>query len=116
MKQFAFSSLSILLGMGAISPVALASQPANSDAAAEQLSVTAINPFELTYLAYNGALEEYGIPAAQYLIQDYQWGRITAEDIVQAAVDNNVISEAALSDYLYISQVEDFMESLGNRS
>jgi hypothetical protein len=43
------------------------------------------------------------------LIQGFRSGHITAEEVVQTAVDNNFVEDAALTDPIYVESVNDFL-------
>jgi hypothetical protein len=68
---------------------------------AEQLS-----PFDLAYLGYQGYLKDQGVPEASALIDAIDSGKITAQDMIQAAVKANRLSEQMLSDQGYRHHLE----------
>jgi hypothetical protein len=68
--------------------------------------VTQVSPFNLAYLAYQGYLRDQGIPRAGALINELVSGRVTAQDIMQAAVKANRLSEDTLNDRGYRSALE----------
>ncbi|ASC71241.1 hypothetical protein XM38_021930 [Halomicronema hongdechloris C2206] len=113
MRRFTIGTLSALALTGLVAPTALAdTHVERSEAAAEQLSAEDITAFELTYLAFRGEFEEYGIPAGQFLVQEYRDGEVTAESIVTTAVDHNYVNEDVLDNSLYVDQVGDFLQML----
>jgi hypothetical protein len=69
-----------------------------------------ITPFQLISLAQNGYLEDQGIPQGNLLIDEYQANRITAEDLVQAAVRDNRLTEDTLTNREYLSAVREQLE------
>ncbi|OKH37661.1 hypothetical protein NIES2119_13230 [[Phormidium ambiguum] IAM M-71] len=71
-----------------------------------------ITPFQLVSLAYQGNLNNHGIPSYGALITAYQSGRISAIDIVQLAVNSNRLTQDVLSDRGYLNAVEDELRSL----
>ncbi|MBD3884843.1 hypothetical protein IFO70_24205 [Phormidium tenue FACHB-886] len=83
-------------------------------AKAETVEVT---PFQLISLAQDGYLEDQGIPKGNLLVDEYQSGRITAEEIVQAAIKDNRLTEDTLSNQEYLRAVrEQIQEQFDNDS
>ena len=70
--------------------------------------------FNLVSSAYRGDFEEEGINSYAVLVTDYQDGQLTAEDLVQAAVDAGELSPSALEDDSYIEAVDSQLYSLAN--
>jgi hypothetical protein len=106
MRHSILTLTTILLLSGAIWPTiaraqitALADSPKNSMAG--QLS-----PFNLAFLAYQGYLEGQGIPSDGSLRDAIAYGTITAQDIMQAAVKANRLSEQTLGDQGYHNNLE----------
>jgi hypothetical protein len=73
---------------------------------------TELQPFNLVFLAYQGSFEKDGIPSAGQLIQDARVGKISAKNLVQAAVDQKRLPAQALEDGNYLSAVESQLMSL----
>lgn len=64
-----------------------------------------ITPFSLIVLARNGYFRQQGIPSYSSLIAAYNLGRVTALDIVRAAVQANRLSPEYLSDRSFLKAV-----------
>jgi hypothetical protein len=71
-----------------------------------QLSANPLVPFNLISLAYQGYLKDQGIPSYGALLNAIESGKITAQDMVQAAVQTNRLSEQMLSDRGYRYHLE----------
>lgn len=95
MKRLFLSSVSILLTSFAIVPFAQASNGSGE-----------LKPNELVNLAYNGYFHEQGVPGFGLLISDYRQGKITAEELVQAAIDSNRAEAEVNQDEGYIFAVD----------
>lgn len=65
-----------------------------------------LKPFNVAFLAYQGYLQDQGIPSASDLVFEYQKGSLTANDVVQAAVKANRLPAEVLNDQGYLSAVE----------
>lgn len=92
----------------------LLSTVAVSIAKAETMEVT---PFRLVSLAQNGYLEDQGIPKGNLFIDEYQSGRITAEELIQAAIRDGRITEDTLNNQDYLNAVmEQIQEQIGSDS
>ncbi|MBD2462683.1 hypothetical protein H6G89_16710 [Oscillatoria sp. FACHB-1407] len=110
MKYFILSGLSILLLCAA--PAAYAQTtvvPATST-----VKATSITPFDLVSLSYQGFLEDEGIPKFNRLIFGYRSGRVTAEDLVRAAINTNRLAPETISDRRYLAAVSQQLDSLYN--
>lgn len=106
MRRSILTLITTLLLSGTIWPtvahaqtIALADSPNTS--MADQLS-----PFNLAFLAYQGYLEGQGIPSDNDLRNAIASGTITAQDIMQAAVKANRLSEQTLGDQGYRNNLE----------
>ncbi|MEH2157931.1 hypothetical protein [Nostoc sp.] len=71
-----------------------------------------LQPFNLVSLAYQGGLEQQGIPSAGTLIFERQNRSILAEDLVKAAVRANKLPPQVLNDQNYLSAVKSEFTSL----
>lgn len=120
MKRLSAGTISALLLAGAIAPAAMAdpdqsnyqaqsSQPSGSMDIGAVPTMEEVSPFDLAYFTYYGGMEDYGIDGGTFLVQDYRDGEITAEDIVQTAVENEFVEEEALDNPLYVESVNDFL-------
>lgn len=70
------------------------------------------NPFDLVNLARNGYFQEQGIPSHGNLTFAVGFGRITAEQVVQAAIAENRLPADRLTDSRYLQAVEAQLEDL----
>jgi hypothetical protein len=80
---------------------------ANSRFAAYQPS-----PFALAYLAYQGDLKDQGIPSYGALVDEISFGRVTSQDLIQAAVKANRLPAQTLSDRDYQAAVQFQLDGL----
>lgn len=69
-------------------------------------------PFNLLNLARNGYFQDQGIPGFEALENALNSGQITAEDIVQAAVQQDRLSPSHLNDETYIQSVTRLLSSV----
>lgn len=103
MKRIVISLFSLTLALGALVPLAKAATP-NSE--------YGLNAFNLTTVAYQGRLSEDGIPGYGSLANGVNSGSITAEDVIQAAVDSGRLSEMALQDSEFVRTVSNSLNRL----
>lgn len=103
MKNQLIGLLSFLVLSTAIAPIA----------SAETAEAT---PFQLVSLAQNGYLDDQGIPKGSTFLNEYQEGRITANDIVQAAIRDHRLTQNTLSDRAYLNAVAEQMQTQLNDS
>jgi hypothetical protein len=112
MKGLRFLSSSLLtVGVLMASPVALAGEVAavsSSDSSRE------IKPFNLVHRAYSGHFSEEGIPGFHNLMIAHESGQITAEDLVQTAIDQGRLSPDKLNDEGYLHTVRFQLQHLDN--
>ncbi|MEI1374050.1 hypothetical protein PQG02_22020 [Nostoc sp. UHCC 0926] len=73
-----------------------------------------LQPFNTTFLAYQGYFKEQGIPSGGALVSEFQIGKVTAKDVVQAAVKANKLPAQVLNDRSYLYAVESQLTSLSN--
>ncbi|MEH1969208.1 MULTISPECIES: hypothetical protein [unclassified Nostoc] len=71
-----------------------------------------LQPFNLVSLAYQGGLEQQGIPSGGTLISERQNRNIVAEDLVKAAVTAKKLPPQILNDQNYLSAVKAQFTSL----
>ncbi|BCL34676.1 hypothetical protein [Nostoc sp. MS1] len=116
MKNVFLSGLSsvILLASATLPHVAIAQTTAiNSTTLRENsTNVAYLQPFNLVSLGYQGYLKEQGIPSGSSLILDNQIGRITAVELVQAAINANRLPAQILNDKGYLKSVDVQLASL----
>ncbi|MBX9255602.1 hypothetical protein H1Q63_16970 [Desmonostoc muscorum CCALA 125] len=73
-----------------------------------------LQPFNIVFLAYQGYLKGQGIPSMGTLLYQYQIGKVTAKDVVEAGVKANKLPAEVINDEYYLSAVELQLSSLGN--
>ena len=71
-----------------------------------------LSPFNLAYMAYQGWFTNEGIPAASQLVRNYRVGRISAQEVAQAAVQTNRLSADTLNDASYLNSLDNQLEAL----
>jgi len=76
-------------------------------------SVVEITPFNLVTKSYQGYFADQGIPSHSAFVSKVKRGRITAEDLVEAAIDKGRLTSVTLNDEAYLNSVEAHLESLG---
>jgi hypothetical protein len=79
---------------------------------ASQPAPNQLNPFNLTFLAYQGYLKDQGIPSNGAFINAIASGKVTAQDLMQAAVKANRLPEQTLTNPGYRSALEAQMNGL----
>lgn len=68
--------------------------------------------FNLVSSAYRGDFEDQGINSYAVLISNYEAGELTAEDLVQAAIDAGELSPGAMEDASYVEAVDAQLNAL----
>jgi hypothetical protein len=69
-------------------------------------------PVNLVSLAYRGYFKNQGIPSYTGLLDAHKSGKITAQRLVQVAVEANRVSAEVLSDSGYLNAVEQGLRDL----
>lgn len=100
MKRIALSLLSAVVLATGIAPIVRAETDAQVSAMPQ------VTPFNLVFLAYQGYFEAEGISSYGNLVADFNSGRVTAEDLVESAIIDNRLTEAARNDTGYVRSVE----------
>jgi hypothetical protein len=107
MRRSISNLLATLLFSAALLPAAVNAQSTKvsptslNPYVANQSSPNRLSPFNLAYLAYRGYLNAEGIPSSGGLIDALVSGTITAQDVIQAAIKANRLSEKILKDEGY---------------
>jgi hypothetical protein len=70
--------------------------------------------FNLVSSAYRGQYEAQGIDGYAVMVSNYNSGELTAEDLINAAIEAGELSPGALEDDSYVEAVELQLESLRN--
>jgi hypothetical protein len=113
MKSLILAGLSTLALVAVHVPAAQAEVAIlNPPTSTTETSISQLSPFELVNLAYQGFLSSEGVPVAGGLIAQYQTGSLTAEDLVQAAINTNRLSSEALDDSRYLRAVDTWLGDL----
>ncbi|WP_392535373.1 hypothetical protein [Nostoc sp. C117] len=71
-----------------------------------------VEPFNLVAFAYQGGLNQQGIPSGETLLVQTQSQKILALDLVKAAVNANRLSAQVLNDQDYLSAVKLQLDAL----
>jgi len=114
MKVIILSSLSVLFLSVPIAAIAQTEvEPVAQNESGHCSSASkSIDPFRLVYRAYEGSFRAQGIPGGGALLDRIALKRITAEDLVQSAIEQGRLSSDALDDRAYINAVEFQMRGL----
>jgi hypothetical protein len=110
MKRFALASLSILC----LSLVATTSVKAETSTEHSMLATTMssnaqsikVTPFELVSRAYQGSYQIQGIPSFGSFLTASSSKKITAKDIIKAAIDAKQLEPGTQADLNYINDVD----------
>lgn len=70
--------------------------------------------FNLVSSAYRGDFEEQGINSYAVLVNNYETGELTAEDLIEAAIDAGELSTSAMEDASYVEAVDAQLDALTN--
>ena len=70
--------------------------------------------FNLVSSAYRGDFEEQGINSYAVLISNYEAGELTAEDLINAAIQAGELSPSAMEDESYVEAVDSQLDALTN--
>lgn len=104
MKRFMISGLTVLLTLG--SAAIAQAEPA------QRTVVHQSTPIQLVSLAERGYLQEQGIPQGNALLTAYDFGQLTARDLIQAAIEDGRVSAGALENANYVNAVENALRGL----
>lgn len=91
-------------------------QSTGSSAGESMYDVRRTEAFNLVSSAYRGQFESQGIDGYAVMVSNYNSGELTAESLIQAAIDAGELSPRALEDEAYVNAVELQLETLSNRS
>jgi hypothetical protein len=101
----------ILLALITVNPISLTAQAQPTSNSPSSNCVGEVPPYlapaNLAMMAYHGYLEKQGIPGYQVLEEQYGFGKLTAQQIVKAA-----ISGCLLSDKYGVASDPDYAEDL----
>ena len=68
--------------------------------------------FNLVSSAYRGDFEDQGINSYAVLLENYETGELTAEDLIQAAIEAGELSPSAMEDDSYVNAVDSQLSAL----
>ena len=68
--------------------------------------------FNLVSSAYRGDFEDQGINSYATLISNYEAGELTAEDLIEAAIESGELSPNAIEDDSYVEAVDSQLDAL----
>lgn len=74
-----------------------------------------IGPVDLVSLAFQGFLEDEGIPRAGALKREVRFNQIQAEDLVSAGIEAGRLSPSLLQDQGYLRAVQTELDDLDDR-
>jgi hypothetical protein len=112
MRRFISVLITTLLISAPLLPVAAQSQTTVLTTNSKNSVANQPSPFDLAYLAYQGYLEDQGIPSSSALLNAISSKTITATDVMQAAVKANRLSEQMLSDQGYRYSLDEQLQGL----
>jgi hypothetical protein len=101
----------LLLSATSAIPAAKAQDAMQMPSVEVRMKIT-LTPFNLAYLAHQGYFESQGIPDSEGLMRGFNEGRITAAQIVQAAVNDKRLPAAFLKNDSYIAAVKNQLYTL----
>lgn len=104
----------ILFSLSALT-LALTAAPtlAEEVAAARKIStnnIVAITPFNLVSRSYQGYFTDRGIPSNGAFVSATQTGRVTAKDLVEAAIAHRRLSPETKNDRAYLNIIESHLK------
>ncbi|MEO1210800.1 MAG: hypothetical protein AAFX78_14790 [Cyanobacteria bacterium J06638_20] len=109
MRKIGLSIVAASLAFVASAPAAEAMPPME---AMEFRNMYGLDPFELTFFAYQGRLRSYDIPGYSTLVSRLSSNSLDAEDVIEAAIEGGDLSAAAINDSSYVGFVEDMLDNL----
>lgn len=68
--------------------------------------------FNLVSSAYRGDFEDQGVNSYAVLVSNYEDGELTAEDLINAAIESGELSPMALEDASYVEAVDSQLNAL----
>ena len=75
-------------------------------------SIVEITPSNLVTSSYQGHFVKQGIPSNAAFLREVERGRITAEDLVEAAIAKGRLDSGTLNDQGYLNSVEAHLDGL----
>jgi hypothetical protein len=78
----------------------------------DSIKTNQVTPVNLVKIAYQGFLRDQGISSGGKLIADVKSDKVTAEILVQGAIDKGRLSPQTLNDEAYLNIVQSELDSL----
>ena len=78
----------------------------------DSIKTNQVTPVNLVKIGYQGFLKEQGISSGGKFLADANRGKITAETLVQSAIDKGRLSPQTLNDEGYLDIVQSELDSL----
>jgi hypothetical protein len=104
MKKLLITSLSTLI---------LSVSPLHAQEAIQvDRTIVEVTPFNLVYHGYQGYFSELGIPSNGAFLNAIRFGKITAKDLVKAAIEKGRLNANRLNDESYIKRVQMRLNSM----
>jgi hypothetical protein len=112
MKKLLLAFLpALLLSATALVPAVKAQDAMQMPSIEVKMKIT-LTPFNLAYLAHQGYFTGQGIPDSEGLMKGFNDGTITAAQLVKAAVADNRLPTAFLTNDSYIAAVKNQLYTL----
>lgn len=107
-----------VVGLASLDSSAASAQTETQAAISETTSssIRGVTPFNLVYLARNGYFKDQGIPSHAALVAGIRDRDITAEVLVQGAIEDNRLTAEALDDRHYLRAVDRYLREFVNQS
>ena len=113
MKRFLVGS-AVTVIFAALSPAAFASEMVAASHARD--SSDHIKPFNLVYGAYQGQFSNEGIPSSRLLVNEYERGRINAQDLIDAGIAKGRLPSEMEQNRRYRRLVKSQLQGLSDQS
>ncbi|OUL24852.1 hypothetical protein BV372_28545 [Nostoc sp. T09] len=116
-SAFLVSSITLLPGIADSQTTTNSSNTVNTATSANNLpnhstNISYLKPFDTAFLAYQGELKQQGISSGATLISEYQTGKVTAVDVVKAAISAKKLPSQVLNKPDYLSAVNSQLTTL----
>lgn len=113
MQRFILAGLATLTLSTAIAP-AVKAEPtaANPYLVSTSSAVSQLTPVQLVLLANQGYFKAQGIPSSALLTSEYNLGAISAQDLVESAVQANQLSPQTAKDARYVTAVDNQLRAI----
>lgn len=98
----------------ALEPTTRAEEMEEASSSDTAYNVRRTEAFNLVSSAYRGDFEDQGINSYAVLVDNYETGDLTAEDLISAAIDAGELSPGAMEDDSYVEAVDAQLKGLTN--